>query len=161
MPLDVVFPFDLPPVLALLLVIVLVILSATRLTRFIVDDTLGHWLIRGPLERWGTYLDAHAAKECYKKISEAEDIGAPLSPRVEIRLRRRLEKWAADEPITIRAKAISGLACPWCVGFWISLILVILSFWLLMLHYWALPLIILMSALSCSYVVGMLLREKS
>lgn len=161
MPLDIVFPFDLPPMLALSLVIVLVILSATRLTRFIVDDTLGYWLIRGPLERWSTYLDAHAAKECYKKISEAEDSDNSLPPRVEIRLRRLLEKWASDEPITVRAKAISGLACPWCVGFWISLTLVILSFWLLMLHYWALPLIIVMSALSCSYVVGMLLREKS
>jgi len=61
---------------------VLVLGATMRLTRLVVADDLGLWLIRYPAYRWSNERD----------------------PRAE----------------TWRAKLVSGLDCPFCVGFWIG-----------------------------------------
>lgn len=50
---------------------------ALRLTRLVVTDDLGKWLLRDPAEKWA---EGHPGRE----------------------------------------KLVSGLSCPWCVGFWLS-----------------------------------------
>lgn len=70
-------------------------LAVARLTRFVTSDSLGDWLVVGPARRWaikheGTYL--HYADN---------------TP-------------ALDESVGWRSKLVSGLECPFCVGFWVG-----------------------------------------
>jgi hypothetical protein len=62
--------------------VVLVVGSTMRLTRLIVADDLGGWIVKYPAYRWANARD----------------------PRAE----------------TWRAKLVTGLDCPFCVGTWIG-----------------------------------------
>lgn len=73
----------------------LVLLGAARLTRFVVRDDLAKWWIHEPIDR---AMDAYAEREMWAAANVGQE------PR---------EPWWW--------KYRSGLNCPWCVGFWISL----------------------------------------
>lgn len=74
----------------------LVVGASLRLTRFITSDTLGEWVLVGRLRRWA---DEHEARH----------------------LAARGETPSEDhEPETWQARAVSGLDCPFCVGFWLG-----------------------------------------
>lgn len=71
------------------------LLAALRLTRLITKDWLGEWTIVQPLKAWAQRhdgpVDVHGP--------DAQDVGVNL--------------W--------RTKAVSGLDCPHCVSFWLTL----------------------------------------
>lgn len=69
--------------------------AATRLTRLITADALGEWYILRPAEAW-------AIRHEGTKLEYAD--GRP----------------ALDEDRGWRSKLVSGLSCPWCVGFWLG-----------------------------------------
>lgn len=75
--------------------VVLAVLASARLTRFVVRDDLAKWWIKDPIDR---AMDEYAAGE----LLEADQQG-----------REPVEPWWW--------KYRSGLDCPWCVGFWVSL----------------------------------------
>ena len=74
---------------------VLAVLTSARLTRFVVRDDLAKWWIKDPIDR---AMDRYAADEIYRAAQDDRD---PVEP------------WWW--------KYRSGLDCPWCVGFWVSL----------------------------------------
>lgn len=90
---------------------ILVAGAAVRLTRFITTDTLGEWTIRNPAKRWGEKADIE-----YIKQAEASRKTEELAARLE-----------NEEPLTPQSKLASGLECPFCVGFWISLIILLID----------------------------------
>lgn len=86
--------------------IALIALTSLRLTRFIVSDTLGEWLIKRPAEKWAEKHDM-----AYLNAGPSDEV---LAQKVE-----------SGEPLTPQSKLVSGLSCPFCVGFWITLAVVI------------------------------------
>lgn len=74
------------------------ILGATmRLTRLVVSDDLGQWWVKDPLDAW-----AHG----HKRVTSKESTTGESSYEVHT-----LASWH---------KYLSGLECPYCVGFWIG-----------------------------------------
>lgn len=69
--------------------------ATLRLTRLVVTDDLGDWTIYRPAERWAIRHDGSQL--------EYED-----------------HRPALDETAGWRSKLVSGLSCPFCVGFWIG-----------------------------------------
>jgi len=88
--------------------IILLALTALRLTRFITSDHLGEWWIVGPLKRWAARREApaHLRDRLEAEIAEAIEREAPqFNPP---------HGWGW------RSKLVKGLDCPFCVGFWIG-----------------------------------------
>lgn len=81
--------------------VALVLLATLRLTRFVTSDHLGEWWIVGPAKRWAWHSEAVTGPP------EADPVPSP--------------------PITFgwRSKAVSGLDCPFCVGFWLGLVILL------------------------------------
>lgn len=99
--------------------------GTARLTRFITADTLGFWTLVTPARRWASLNEE-------EHVSEEE-------PRPDA-------GW--------RSKLVSGLDCPFCVGFWVGA-LVLVSYSIarrssLTLALWR----GVMDALSLNYIVG-------
>lgn len=78
--------------------------AATRLTRFVVTEDLGGWLIRDPANRWA---------DRYEPTVD----GVPVQRAVaqgHVHTDRALEPgW--------RSRLVSGLDCPFCVGTWLHI----------------------------------------
>lgn len=124
--------------------IMLVVGATLRLTRFIVSDTLGEWLIVRPAKRWGEKADIQALNEAYDLKQ------AGFSARSD----ELYEKTQDEEPLTPQSKLVSGLECPFCVGFWVGLIVLIADRVLprrgILRTLWN----VLTSALSLNYLTG-------
>lgn len=85
----------------------LLVLGATmRLTRFIITDELGSWLIKAPARRWANYAEQVPDPQTWSETTLEE---------------------APDPDAGWRSKIVSGLDCPFCVGFWLGA-LVLLSY---------------------------------
>lgn len=78
-----------------------------RLTRLVVMDDLSLWWLRGPLAVWATRKNP---------LPEMDTLPTGFQE-----MRVYVPDW--------RGKLVSGLSCPFCVGFWIGC-LVLLSLWL-------------------------------
>jgi hypothetical protein len=83
--------------------------AVVRLTRFVVLDDLGHWLIKGPLQQAAWNHDL--AKYGRHKVSE--------DGQVEV----HLPDWQADDTDTMHTavRASHGLGCPFCVSTWLGI----------------------------------------
>lgn len=99
----------------------LVALATARLTRFVTTDSLGEWLFAGPAKRWAvrdviaptSSSDEHKSEiEAAKRRALDEEVASDLAGLVE---------YGAQGPgASRRARLVSGLSCPFCVGFWIG-----------------------------------------
>lgn len=84
---------------------VLLVLGFTlRLARLVITDDVGLWAVRGPASLWAQRHDS-------EPYASPDEVGSVWVPR-----------W--------RSKAVSGLLCPFCVGFWLGCV-VLASLWLL------------------------------
>ena len=90
-------------VLTLLGDCLILLLSTARLTRLVVTDDLGFWLLRSPAVAWAERGDG------YRMVEDPD--GSYMEP---------IEGW--------RTKLVSGLGCPWCVGFWIAALSMVLIY---------------------------------
>lgn len=95
--------FDMSSILMVTVDVLLALGLALRATRFVTNDSLSRWYLRQPLVRW-----SH---------TEAFPNWDPDDPEFDY------------EPQTTRQRMVSGLYCPWCVGFWLAA-LVLLSLYL-------------------------------
>ena len=91
----------------------LVAIATARLTRFVTTDHLGEWTIVGPLKRW----------------SARREVPDHIRDELERRLQRERER---EEPTANpphgwgwRSKLVKGLDCPFCVGFWIGVLVLL------------------------------------
>jgi hypothetical protein len=73
--------------------LVLAVLATLRLTRLVTTDKLGDWWIVVPAKRWA---------------NETENPASPFPDD------------ATDPSKGWRSKLVSGIECPFCVGFWIG-----------------------------------------
>lgn len=91
----------------------LVMFATLRLIRFVTKDSLGEWTIRRPANRWAMKREAEEHRRLARAIRATE--GNEDDPFFE-------EKFdmAEGNPITPELRAVSGLSCPHCVGFWIG-----------------------------------------
>ena len=76
----------------------LAVLASARLSRLVITDDLGRWLIHDPIDR---AMDRYAERELWAAANVGQE------PR---------EPWWW--------KYRSGLDCPFCIGFWLSLLVV-------------------------------------
>lgn len=79
----------------------LTLLATLRLTRFVTSDWLGHWWIVRPARVWALRRAGYLGPGG----EDPDDVWADIDPH-------------RDESRAIRA--VTGLDCPFCVGFWIG-----------------------------------------
>lgn len=86
--------------------IVLIALAAMRATRFFTSDKLGEWWIVGPAKRWAWRKSGvgYSPSEIGKRVD-----AVPTPPH-----------WSGW-----RSKLVSGLDCPFCVGFWVGALILL------------------------------------
>ena len=87
----------------------LALLAALRAIRFITTDHLGEWAIVGPAKEWAWKHDAPAGTVFFPDAPRPDPMPTPEA------------YWGW------RSKLVSGLDCPFCVGFWITGGLVLLA----------------------------------
>jgi hypothetical protein len=73
--------------------LILAVGATLRLTRFITQDWLGEWAIDAPARKW----------------ANKHDLGHPFPDAVD-----HEQGW--------RSKLVKGLDCPFCVGFWLGVL---------------------------------------
>ncbi len=85
-----------PPTLDRASSVAVTALAVARLIRLVTTDDLGGWAVRDPAYRWAGY-----DPDGYELRTGG---GAVLNP----------PDW--------KAKLVSGLECPWCVGYWLGVV---------------------------------------
>lgn len=144
----------LPPAFVVLILSMLVLFATLRLTRLVTTDSLGDWWIRKPLGRWA------ANHERMTRAAREHTIITMLTehPDMTDEARRYLEDLAeeldTEDWVSWQGRLISGLYCPYCVGFWIGAAMVILTVVLMPLATLGTLWLVALSILSLSYVVG-------
>lgn len=103
--------------------IILLALAALRITRFFTSDKLGEWWLVGPAKLWATRREA--------RDREPDDIVPMRVTRerfISDALRERVGGSAVSTPFVSwgwRSKLVSGLDCPFCVGFWVGVLVLL------------------------------------
>ena len=87
----------------------LLALAAARATRFFTSDHLGEWTATGPAKKWAHRHESPA--DVQAAVEDADVMGAPI-PTPE-----HTQGW--------RSKLVSGLDCPFCVGFWVGALILL------------------------------------
>ena len=88
-------------------------LATARLTRFFTSDKLGEWLIVGRVKRWAARREVPA------------DLAADLERRFDEEVSQGRAVASPPARWGWRSKLVSGLDCPYCVGMWIGLLVLI------------------------------------
>jgi hypothetical protein len=103
------------PLLLALLFLPLVLLATLRMTRLLTTDWLGEWLIVGPLKNWAVR-------------SSTEILSAFGTIEAKQALDKGIErKELLDMQLDWRAKLVKGFDCPFCVGYWIGAVLLVIT----------------------------------
>lgn len=100
--------------------LVIVSLASLRLTRLITTDTLGLWLVRGPLERWGNLKEQRLRDAWGETIESVTEDQPEMDDKTLSYFLNMIELLKSDDPVSWQARLVSGLSCPFCVGFWIT-----------------------------------------
>jgi hypothetical protein len=111
--------------------------ATLRLTRFITSDWLGEWLVDKPLRKWAVNKSMEGQITMMDPSLTEDQIFAGLN-------------WSEDQPW--RVKLVKGLDCPFCVGFWIGLVILAAAAFTPKILRPALHL--LFSGLALNYLVG-------
>lgn len=96
-----------------LLRLLLLALAALRVTRFSTSDKLGEWWLVGRAKAWAYRREAQA------QVIEGHEFTAPQVAQLATTSAMRGET-VPTPPVSWgwRSKLVSGLDCPFCVGFW-------------------------------------------
>lgn len=129
----------------------LAVLATARLTRFIVSDSLGRWLT-GPLRRWARRHEDNRIRAVLEVRRSTDRKDLDLAARLY--LDDQVQQIEDEEPVSWQARLVSGLDCPFCVGFWIGLAVIVLTVVLYPLPIVGQAWVILLAALAMNYVVA-------
>lgn len=102
------------PLLLTLADLALLLGFTLRLTRLVVTDDLGGWLIRTPARRWANYRERSIVGPGGRGLQSYGD-NAETRAATEHTL-----TLPVDPDNGPRSKLVSGLDCPFCVGFWLA-----------------------------------------
>lgn len=144
------------PLVNLILTAVLILGGTLRLTRLVTTDDLGQWLLRDPLSRWAVRKEnarRRAMREVIDRMNaeegEIEEGAVLLLQRWQAQL-DDLESW-----VTWQGRIVSGLWCPFCVGFWIGLIVLAVTVLVAPLAVWITVVwTLILAALTLNYAAG-------
>lgn len=135
--------------------IVLVIGGTLRLSRLITTDTLGGWLLRDRIGRWSARKERARRMAMREVISRIDPDGPDMTDEGRLLLGRWEEELAsADEWISWQGRLVSGLWCPFCVGFWIGVGIIAATILLAPLAVWGAIWAVLLAMLTLNYIVG-------
>lgn len=140
------------PLLHLLIVVLLVLGATLRLTRFITSDTLGEWLIVGPLRRWADGHEAAHRAAVFEVVADVE--GEELTPRAARFMMTKQRQLRESEPMSWQARLVSGADCPFCWGFWVGVAVTALTVVLAPLGVVGLVWLGILAVLTLNYIVG-------
>lgn len=150
-------PFSLPSWLALAVLSVVLLLAILRLTRLVAVDDLGDWALRRPLSRWASVKE-QTHREAWRRQLELFAAENPEMTReaAQYVLSKSEELRNEDEWMTWQARLVSGLYCPFCVGFWIGLLVIEVSSLVFLVgpQWLQVGWLTLMLALAVNYVAG-------
>lgn len=93
----------------------LVALAALRVTRFFTSDSLGEWWVAGPAKRWAWRREATTDPAVLAQLEEV----------FERDLRDGKPQETPSAQYGWRSKLVSGLDCPFCVGFWAGVLVLL------------------------------------
>ncbi len=124
----------------------LLTLAVLRATRFVTTDWLGEWWLVGPAKKWAVKHDELAMLDTLDEGGKALWTTLPDSEKI---------KWLAEQGTipSSRSKLVKGLDCPFCVGFWIGLMALVVS-WMPLPGWLAGVRNLAISAFALNYVVG-------
>lgn len=141
-------PFGMPTGVYWAVAVTLVVLATLRLTRLVVVDSLGAWL-------WGNWAEMVAETRELEFREEAQAFldtkPAPQEGKAKAAALAAIEDPA---PRTFVGRLLSGLQCPYCVGFWVGLAVIVLTLWLQAVPIAASLWFIVLAALGLNYIVG-------
>ena len=103
-------------------------LAALKATRFVTSDSLGKWLILDPAdrvarraeERARAQLSADRKRWARTLTSDSFRSSSPSGQYAMDAYDRIVELEQSEDPVSITARAVSGLHCPHCIGFWLG-----------------------------------------
>lgn len=128
------------PLMLAALFLPLVVLATLRLTRLITTDWLGEWLIVAPAKHWAVELDSSPQLLAIDYDMSAKDVW-------------NLIDWT--EPVGWRARLVKGLDCPFCVGFWIGLVVLNVTALVIIAPMWVVVTWgLLLGSLALNYLTG-------
>jgi hypothetical protein len=110
--------------------LLLAVLTTLRLTRLVTTDWVGYWWFRAPAQRWA---GRHEVAEIRRRVAAEEDRvngDHTVLPENHAYMNRAGERiglfefvtqdYDEKEPWSWQAKLVKGLECPFCIGFWIG-----------------------------------------
>lgn len=132
-----------------LLRLVLVALAAARATRFVTTDSLGEWTLVRRAKRWAWN------REAWPHVEDGSDLPEDVKRTYAEDYFRKADPSPMPDPEWgWRSKLVSGLSCPFCVGFWIGVLVllgeVVTRRWRPLRAVWTFAL----GALGLNYAVG-------
>jgi len=100
-------------------------LAVARATRFVTSDWLGEWAIQEPIKRWAE----HSVKQNLEARIARGDYDDEQVAGIRGMSREDLLSVAATDPAfaSTPARVVKGLNCPFCVGFWVGLVAIVLE----------------------------------
>lgn len=107
----------------------LVPLAALRLTRFMTTDWLGEWLFVKKIRQWGWKHEKPGIDERLKPLLRSGNAHVTLvvDGIEKTALDSEIEQIEAEGPKTWQGRLAKGFDCPFCIGFWLGLALVVIS----------------------------------
>lgn len=143
-------------ILAIAFTIILVLGGTLRLTRFITSDTLGGWLIRDRALLWGKQRETSyrtAVLQVLERLYSERDSLTPAAARMLNKLEGQLGE---DEPMSPAMRLVSGLYCPFCVGFWVGFAMILLTLGVIVLSvtWLSIAWYVALGALTLNYIAG-------
>lgn len=119
-------PFLLPWWVYVALLSVVLILAVMRVTRVVMTDDLGQWLVLTPAYRWAVPREATLRQRYADEAQHLEALPEPSNADVE-RMHYLGEAVTDDRPLSPAARLVSGLTCPFCVGFHITWVMIVIT----------------------------------
>lgn len=106
-------------------VLVLVAGAVIRMSRFFTSDTLGQWLVVDPATKWAYGYEFRKRAQLREHLEEllTEEVEDEESRNWHNNVEHFQDRITTEEPLTWQAQLVSGLSCPFCVGFHLAWII--------------------------------------
>lgn len=105
--------------------VVRVALATARLTRLVTSDWLGEWALVGPVRKWATLHEQSSLDAIRSMVETVVPGNDPIATAWVDEQMDTLNNYDENYPLTWQYKLAKGLDCPFCVGFWIGLAVLI------------------------------------
>lgn len=145
-------PLALPWWAYLSLLTVTLTLAVLRMTRFVTTDALGDWWFVQPAERWAARHEDNNRKATIVTIQEMQ--GKPMTVGATMFIQDKVDQLEQDDPMSWQARLVSGLSCPFCVGFHLTWAMIVLTLLTVTVPVLSIIWHVILAALAVNYVTA-------